>query len=402
MSTLKLKARFGGGKGSSEPTTANVNELLEPKLPPALEPKVMAPYVTRPGDTPRRVQIERKKRLYAAQNVPALVEAEVREAHKGSVALHSGLELSLFDDTEFDSRTSEEWTSPDAVLLGITALALVDGSWKPCKVLEHKPVNTFLVELLSGQRLWLPRIDICFTSEDPALFAKRRGAAEALRIKAENMLRYNLFVDSMPTEDIPPLTVEQINRMLGFALNSKRLKDKLMDTSQLINEINIDYARTMNRIVFDELTKKRMSAKSVNIVHFDGEVFKDVPTITNLQMGTVSVPWYDFLEQFSEFSFNTSLTKPEVITASVKVLTECNKVLKMNLFNLYFTKSMKLEDFEQAQKQASDQVATQLKESWVTTLRNAVKTSFKDLERDGSIFTRVTMKSTIIRSSNVF
>jgi len=27
--------------------------------------------------------------------------------------------------------------------------------------------------------------------------------------------------------------------MLGFALNSKKLKDKLMDTSQLINEINI-------------------------------------------------------------------------------------------------------------------------------------------------------------------
>ena len=49
------------------------------------------------------------------------------------------------------------------------------------------------------------------------------------------------------------MTVEQINRMLGFALNSKKLKDKLMDTSQLINEINIEYARTMNKIVFDDM-----------------------------------------------------------------------------------------------------------------------------------------------------
>ena len=38
------------------------------------------------------------------------------------------------------------------------------------------------------------------------------------------------------------------------------------------------------------------------------------------------------------------------------VRTECNKVLKMNLFTTYFTKSVRLEDFEQTQMQASDQV----------------------------------------------
>ena len=48
--------------------------------------------------------------------------------------------------------------------------------------------------------------------------------------------------------------------MLGFALNSKKLKDKLMDTSQLISEINIEYARTMNKIVFDD----SMQPKTLN------------------------------------------------------------------------------------------------------------------------------------------
>jgi hypothetical protein len=33
------------------------------------------------------------------------------------------------------------------------------------------------------------------------------------------------------------------------------------------------------------------------------------------------VPSYDFAEQFSEFSFYTCLTKPEVIVASTKVRT---------------------------------------------------------------------------------
>mgnify|MGYP001811481519 CR=1 FL=1 len=32
----------------------------------------------------------------------------------------------------------------------------------------------------------------------------------------------------------------QVNRMLSFALNSKRLKDKLMDTSALIAEVCLE------------------------------------------------------------------------------------------------------------------------------------------------------------------
>ena len=73
-----------------------------------------------------------------------------------------------------------------------------------------------------------------------------------LRGETEKTLLYHLYVDSMPTEDVPPLTVEQVNRVLGFALNSRKLRDKLMDTSQFISEINIEYARTMNKIVFDD------------------------------------------------------------------------------------------------------------------------------------------------------
>jgi len=45
-----------------------------------------------------------------------------------------------------------------------------------------------------------------------------------------------------------------------------------------------------------------------------------VPTkATTPASGTVAVPSYDFAEQFSEFSFYTCLTKPEVIVASTKV-----------------------------------------------------------------------------------
>ena len=97
------------------------------------------------------------------------------------------------------------------------------------------------------------------------------------------------------------------------------------------------------------------------------------------ETGCVTIPTYDFAEQFSEFSFHSLLTKQEVILTSIKIRTECLKVLKMNLFNVYVSKSSRLDEFEQIQTQASDQVANYLKETWVITLKNSIKNSFKDV-----------------------
>jgi hypothetical protein len=41
-----------------------------------LEPKVMLPFIPRPGETPRRIEIERRKKLYSQQNLKQLIEAE--------------------------------------------------------------------------------------------------------------------------------------------------------------------------------------------------------------------------------------------------------------------------------------------------------------------------------------
>ena len=181
----------------------------------------------------------------------------------------------------------------------------------------------------------------------------------------------------MPTEDVAPLTVEQINRMPGFARNSKRLREKLMDTSQLINEVNIDYARTMNKIVFDEAVKRKMFPPEM-LVQVDEEFPEDDPP-TVPECGTVAVPAYDFPEQFSEFSFHTCLTKPEVIAASVKVKTENQKLLKMSLFVTNVAKASRLEEFVTLQTQTADQMFNFLRETWVLALKNILKASFKDV-----------------------
>lgn len=55
----------------------------------------------------------------------------------------------------------------------------------------------------------------------------------------------------MPTDEIPPLDTEQISRILLSVLNTQALKETLLDATSLLKEVNVDYARAMNKIVFD-------------------------------------------------------------------------------------------------------------------------------------------------------
>lgn len=63
--------------------------------------------------------------------------------------------------------------------------------------------------------------------------------------------------------------------------------------------------------------------------------------------------------KYDQFAKLSLLTKVEVIQAIVKVRAECNKVTAMSLFHVPTTKHMRLEEFEQAQAQASSQVKLQ-------------------------------------------
>ena len=71
----------------------------------------------------------------------------------------------------------------------------------------------------------------------------------------------------------------------------------------------------------------------------------------------LDVPEYPFDEQYDSFAFNSLLTLPESIQAITKVRTECNRVSHtMSLYHIPTAKPMRLEEFEQAQSQATSQV----------------------------------------------
>ena len=46
------------------------------------------------------------------------------------------------------------------------------------------------------------------------------------------------------------LAPEQLNRVMTLALNTKTVRQKSIDTTGIIDELNFEYSRTMNRVVF--------------------------------------------------------------------------------------------------------------------------------------------------------
>ncbi len=83
------------------------------------------------------------------------------------------------------------------------------------------------------------------------------------------------------------------------------------------------------------------------------------------RFATVPVPQYDYEEKSSEFYFTSCLTRPEVIIASCKLRAECDKILKLTLLQTHYTKSLRMDEFEQLQTQASEQAAGHLKERYI-------------------------------------
>ena len=90
---------------------------------PTIEPKLIAPLFPRSGEPPRRIVMERTKRLYAAQDIDALLrDRGVDYSHYGvnqdhSTALPTFLPLEVFDDVQTDPHLPHVWIALGTVVL---------------------------------------------------------------------------------------------------------------------------------------------------------------------------------------------------------------------------------------------------------------------------------------------
>lgn len=215
-----------------------------------LLPKVMVPFETRGTATPRKVVIQRKRRQFAQQDIPSLLQREGCDpaAAEATKRAASTLDVSIFDNTDWETRTPAEWVPkapgvPPSPATVATFAADGSVSWVDATVVDYDAAaNRYLVQTAGsssgdnadgGALASIHRLHVCFKAEDPELFSRRMAEAYATRARAEALMRYHLCIDCMPTDDVPTLTTEQVNRILSYALNSKALKDRLLDTSQV-------------------------------------------------------------------------------------------------------------------------------------------------------------------------
>ncbi|XP_029455356.1 dynein heavy chain 1, axonemal [Rhinatrema bivittatum] len=416
--------------------------LLKSDFPlQAYDPKVQLPFEVAPGKCPRKIEIERRKRQYLKLDINQLLIDEGIDSDQ-LMPRHPDLEnvptieknaeapfpiylpLEVFDDEEFDCRTPEEWIALGYELVSydrkpIPAKALLPNDdvlghedpksrdltyqWYSVGVLDYdQQKKIFLVhkadengrvrdaegnQILNGGitadgrpelmpcQYWVPRIRLLFCAEDPHIFVSRVVAANQLRKKTEALLLYNLYLDCMPVSGLLTLEPESLSKMKYWALSTPKMKheDQVLNyINRLEKEVGLDYERTMNKLNFDRIVSSKPHVFSY--VTLPEKVEESVPT-----KGCITVPDYPFAENRAAFVCITLLTRPEVIRSLCKVRAECNRVAAMSLFHSTLTKCVRLEEFEQTQSQTFSQVQLFLKDSWIITLKNAIRASFREV-----------------------
>ncbi|XP_019331155.1 dynein axonemal heavy chain 1 [Alligator mississippiensis] len=407
----------------------------------AFKPKVQIPFQGLPGQCPRKIEIERRRRLYLKLDIAQLLANEgidsnqLMPRHQDPDSLPTieqkqdpvfpiYLPLKIFDDEEYDCRTPEEWISlgldlgsqdrnpipgkallPTDDILGHedpkshqliydwVSVGVLDYDKETKFYLVHKTDERGLVRNEEGRPIlnggvtpagraplmpcqyWVPRVHLLFLAEDPRVFVQRVVSANNLRKKTQALLRYNLYVDCMPVDGLRSIEDKSLGRMKQLAMSTPHLRKEKCVLNRLHcleKEVSLDYERTMNKIIFDRVvTSKPQMFSYVTLPEKEEE---KVP-----EKGLVQVPDYPFNEQRADFIFVSLLTRPEVIHALSQVRDECNKAAAMSLFHSTLSKHGRLEEFEQIQTQTFTQVQMFLKDTWINTLKIAVKSCLREI-----------------------
>ncbi|XP_071059360.1 dynein axonemal heavy chain 1-like [Pseudochaenichthys georgianus] len=390
-------------------------------------PKVQIPYQTAPGQIPRKLEIERRRREYLKLDIEQLLAEQgiysnlLMPTHQSSSDDHETttdnpvspyLSLEVFDNEDFECRNPGDWLA-----LGIAEKSLeqkpipakallptddeinsdepqsssLEYSWHLVAVLDYsKEKCQYLVQKVcqnsqltdekgrpihekskspAGTTFWVPRIRLVFSAEDPRVFVKRIQFALRWQENTAALLLYHLSVDCMPTwKGTPPLDSHALQSIKRVTLSAPGLGQKILEKciGDLEKELKLDYERTMNRMRFDRVVMRHPEEFSHITLPQKGP--ECVP-----QSGRVPVPTFPYEEYKTSFFFKSLLTKPEVIRVLSEISSECNKVANMRLFNVTSVKPLRLDEFEVIQAQMHTQVSLFLREGWMVSLSNCIR-----------------------------
>lgn len=355
-----------------------------------IEPKVQVPYVNPPDGIPRRIVVERQRRLFERQDIEQLLLAE--GINYGDPSQNrSYLPLEAFDNSDFDERTPQEWIafareggrSHHVPAKGLFFDDDGRGHWRDCKVIDfNESEHRFIVSTdLSPDPIRIAKVYLMFKSEDPFRFAKRVAAAHKARRIAESMIKYTLYIDNMPTDEIAPLSSDRMQRIKWLALNSSQKlieAESYLPIEPLQREVFQNYARSANKIIFDIASQDPTQRELFAGLDLPPEPEKSpVP-----QLAHFPVPYennHAFNKMKQRFEFSTYLGEQHIIDALLQVQESLLIREELRVFQLPIDKAISLEEFGQMQNQSIDRALSTLQTSWLKNIQESIRDNLKHI-----------------------
>ena len=364
-----------------------------------INPKANEPHELIEGRPPRKVMIDRMKKVYATINIETLLK-QVNIDFSKLDPLESWLPLDFFEDKELDIFTAEEWMKkakdPDNNQLYIQGSGLYrnkdgDGTWKRVLINSYDPIT----EKYNG--VWdepspdgemdnfdkkepcsLSKIYLLFDAENPFMFCKKVALANSERQRAESIIRYNLFIDRMLNENLPDINDDIRKRLLNNIKKLSFLKMDQKNLDDLMRDLNNNYLRTTNKIIFDKFYYSQFkNLLIIDDLNLPPNIINNPDIRVNAvrEKGLEPIPPYNYITSYKDFTFKTLLCKKEIIDCLQKIKEECNKIKNNNsIFFFDIKRPLRLQEFKSKQKANINIVGKKLDE-WVKTIKDTLEKS---------------------------
>lgn len=360
------------------------------------------------GRCPRRLRIERLKKKYESQDIQRLLTERGVDVTLPWYEDKSPLPIEAFDNKDLDLRTPLEWlalgTNPDTGRYEkpLPVLALWRdpengvGHWRRAVVMQYDSrVEKFEIQYEDaeptdaggrrGMMEFLPRLRVMFRGEDPEVFANRVEEAYKSRAAADCLLRYNFYIDNMPTDDVQQLNCDQMD-WLRKAVKTGR-PGSTVDTADLeliLQEVQLDFARAMNRVTFDTHILQGSADPWYTLLlpyvekGFVAQAVQGKPPAP--WKGRISIPRHRFAETFAKLCF-TLRVRPEVVFALQGIKAQSEQGLNENIFGIDESRPLRLDEFRQNLRSSCAEAALALKEEYPAALQSIVLREFDNVEK---------------------
>jgi len=350
-----------------------------------LDPKVNEPYELIPRRMSRKDMIIKIRNLFSTIKIDELLKKH--NIDFSSPSYKSNLGLHYFDNKIYDIYPNENWMEKaieptTGKKLKIQAQCLfVDkttrlGTWKNVLVSDYdKNKDTFSGHTDDSQKVpfeGMHKIYLLIDSENPYIFMKRIVDALKSRELAESKIKYNYYIQNIPTDELEPLSNSRIEEIIKKAKFMDDLEIIEQKAQSEIKEINKNYLQTLTKMIFDDLYFVK---KAPELCSFDLKLPQEKkPPVPKFGKEMVNPPEFNFKEIKKSFSLKYIFSKRSIIESLIDIKNIHNKMIRnMSLYKTKFDRTLKFDEFRREQRQQFTNFKLAIEQEEIGEIKNILK-----------------------------